>query len=153
MPLISNAFDTGVVTALCGAIRGYLSALGVSDMPAVVEQATTGVQALPLVVVSATELEEMVYQTGNYRVAVEVGLRVDMDAGGSEQLRLLSGALLDCLQQVDLVAQLNALKDDTGRVLCIVQGLVLEQSRLEDIGDRQWRRVYALNVFGCSSAG
>ena len=110
-------------------------------------------QVSPLVVVSPTELEEMVYQSGHYRVAVEVTVKVDMDSGSGGQFLLLSGAVLDCLQQTDLVAQLNAVQDATGRALCVVQGLVLEQSRLEDVGDRQWRRVYSLNVFGFNPAG
>jgi hypothetical protein len=153
MPLVLNTFDTGVATALQERLRGYLVGLGDECRATVVGQFETEAQVSPLVVVSPTELEEMVYQSGHYRVAVEVTVKVDMDSGSGGQFLLLSGAVLDCLQQTDLVAQLNAVQDATGRALCVVQGLVLEQSRLEDIGDRQWRRVYSLNVFGFNPAG
>lgn len=149
MPLVLSTFDSGVVAGLVGLLRGYLEALGVEKMPAVVSQEEKIPQTLPLVVVSVTELEEFIYQSGNYRCGVEVGVRVDMDTGTPEQLRTLSAGVLDCLQQDDLIAQLNALKDDAGRPLCYVQLVVLNQSRMEDIGDRQWRRVFALDVFGC----
>lgn len=148
MPLILSTFDTGLTTALTARLRAYLDGLGDDCQATVVEQATADVQQLPLVVVSATELEEMVYQSGHYRCGVEVGVRVDMDTGGADQFKKLSGAVLDALQQTDLIAQLNAVRDEYNRALCVVQGLVLEQARLEDIGDRQWRRVYSLNVFG-----
>lgn len=148
MPTIYNQFDTGASAALVDRLRVYLWALGDSCQVKVVGQSEKQVQEKTLVVVSATELEEVIYQSGHYRAAVEVTVKVDMDTGTEEQFVALSGGVLDALQQVDLVAQLNAVKDETGRALCVVQGLVLNQSRLEDIGERQWRRVYALDVFG-----
>jgi tRNA A58 N-methylase Trm61 len=94
-------------------------------------------------------MTEEVYQSGIYRLGVEVIIRVDQDAGNPDQLLHLSAAVLDFLQQVDLISQLNSVMDENGRALCYVQLIIIEQSRLEDIGDRQWRRVYALTVLGC----
>lgn len=148
MPLVLNTFDSGVTLALVDRLSSYLRGLGDDMTATVVPQETADVQQLPLVVVSATELEEVIFQSGVYRVAIDIGIRVDMDAGSPDQLRKLTGAVLDCLQQDDLPAQLSAVVDEFGRALCVVQGTVLEQSRLEDIGDRQWRRVVSVNVFG-----
>ena len=145
MPLTRSTFDTGVVTALVDRIRAYLEGLGDDCRAKVVAQWEPDVQELPLVVVSCTELEEVVYQSGHYRVALDVTLKANP---AMEGFLSLSGALLDALQQVDLTAQLNAVLDPTGRAYCVVQGIVLEQSRLEDVADWQLRRVYALNLFG-----
>jgi hypothetical protein len=96
----------------------------------------------------------MVYQAAVYRVGLEITVKASGKAeDGAAMFRGLSAAVVDCLQQEDLVAQLNAVKDETGRALCVVQGVVLEQSRLEDIGDWVFRRVYTLNVFGCAPVG
>ena len=150
MPLTRSTFDTGVVTALVDRLRAYLDGLGDDCRAKVVAQWEPDVQEMPLVVVSPSEMEEVVYQSGHYRVAVEVMLKVDANTGGSESFLRLSGALLDALQQDDLAAQLTAVLDATGRAYCVVQGLVLEQSRLEDVADWQLRRVYSLNLFGCA---
>jgi hypothetical protein len=117
----------------------------------VVEQTSKEVQERRMVQVSATELEEVVYQSGHYRAGLEITVKVDAkeeNAGGGQQFKALSSAVLDALQQEDLITQLNAVTDETGRALCVVQGIVLEQSRLEDIGDWMLRRVYSLNVYG-----
>jgi hypothetical protein len=151
MPLTFNTFDSGVTTALVDRLRSYLGGLGAEYAGKVVEQTSPDVQSVPLVVVSPTELEEMVYQAAVYRVGLEITVKVDGKLeGGDVMFKNLSAAVVDCLQQEDLIAQLNAVKDETGRALCIVQGVVLEQSRLEDIGDWLLRRVYSLNVFGCA---
>ena len=153
MALVLNQFDTGLSTALVTVLRDYLEGLGDDMRATVVEQATQDVQQMPLVVVSTTELEEVVYQAAVYRCAVEIGVRVDMDSGSPGQLNKLSGAVLDALQQTNLITLLNACKDETGATLCVVKGIVLELSRLEDIGTRQWRRVFSLNVYGIPSQG
>lgn len=148
-----NTFDTGVVTALRGAVAAYLRRLGgPTDVP-VLEQAQTEPQAASSVTVSATESEEMVLGSGHMRVGLDVMLRVDQDTGSPELLRDLSQAVADALQQDDLVAQLTAYRDETDRPVCVVQGIFPGTSRLEDIGDRQWRRVYTLEVFGFSPGG
>ena len=151
--LVRSTFDSGVTLALVDRIASYLRGLGDDVNAKVVPQEIADVQELPLVVVSATELEEVVYQSGTYRVGMEIGIRVDMDAGNPDQLRQITGGVLDALQQTDLVAQLTAVVDEYGRVLCVVNGLVLEQSRLEDVGDRVWRRVISMDVFGHAPLG
>jgi hypothetical protein len=150
MPILFNQFDSGVTTALIARLLAYLETLPLDIRARVVNQYEQDVQSLPLIVVSQTELEEVVYQSGNYRVALDVSVRVDMDSGNPAQFTNLSAAVLDALQQDDLIAQLNAETDAAGSKLCIVKGIVLEQSRLEEVGERQWRRVYALNVYGCA---
>lgn len=148
MPLVLNQFDSGVTTAIVERLRAYLAALGEEYSAKVVEQTSGDVQQAPLVVVSATELEESVYQSGHYRVGLEITVKVDANTGGSQQFKALSGAVLDALQQEDLITQLNAVADETGRALCVVQGITLEQSRIEDVGDWLLRRVYSLNAYG-----
>jgi hypothetical protein len=152
MPLVLNQFDSGATTAIVERLRAYLAALGAEYTADVVTQTSPDTQKLPLVAVSPTELEEMVYGSGHYRAGVEVTVKVDVNNGGETQFRALSGAVLDALQQTDLVAQLNAVTDETGRALCVVQSLVLEQSRIEDVGDWMLRRVYSLNLYGFNPA-
>jgi hypothetical protein len=151
MPLTLNQFDSGVTTAIVERLRAYLAALGEEYSAKVVEQTSEEVQERRMVQVSATELEESVYQSGHYRAGIEVTVKVDAkeeNAGGPAQFKALSAAVLDALQQTDLETQLNAVTDETGRALCVVQGITLEQSRIEDVGDWMLRRTYTLNVYG-----
>lgn len=155
MPTVLNTFDTGVASALIDRLRAYLDGLGEEYRCNVVGKDSDEVQRAVLVAVSPTELEEVVYSSGHYRVAVDVTVKVDAtedNEGGAQRHAALSGAVLDALQQSDLATQLNGVTDATGRALCVVQGIVLEQSRLEDVGDWQLRRTYALSLFGFNPA-
>lgn len=152
MPLIYNTFDSAACLALADRLDAYLHGLGDEMVAKVVTQESKEVKGNPLVVVSCTELEEVVYQTGHYRAGLEVTVKVDADAGSPDQIRRLTGAVLDCLQQTDLISQMNSVQDETGRALVVVQLVVLNQSRMEDVGDRQWRRVIAFDVFGFNPA-
>ena len=137
--LLHNTFDSGVTTAIVSLLGDWLRGLGISA--SVREQATKDVQVAQEVVVSCTEIEEVVYQSGTYRVAMELTVKVDRTTGTVQQFRDLGAATLDLLQRTDLIASLNALKDATGRGLCVVDGTVINQSRMEDVGDDTWRKV------------
>ena len=151
--LIYNTFDSGLAACHVELLRNYLGVIGglVANVT-VVPQEETQPQQLPLVVVSATEQNEAVFQTGIYEVTVEFSVRVDMDAGGADQLRTLSSAVLDYLQQTDLKTQLTAVRDPENNALATVKLLVLGSARLEEIGDRQWGRVFIQKAFGYTPA-
>jgi len=148
MPLVYSTFDSGLIAALVRLCDAYLKNLGDDFSSDVVNQMEVQTMRYPLVIVSPTEIEEMVYQSGHYRVGVEFSINVDMDIGSPQQMENLAGAVLDFLQQTDLIQQLNTVTDDTGRALCVVQLVTIEQSRLEDIGDRKWRRVLVVDFLG-----
>lgn len=146
--LIHNTFDSGVTTAFAGLLQDWLRGLGQSAT--VVEQATKDVQVAQEVVVSCTELEEVVYQSGTYRAGMELTVKVDRTTGTVQQFRDLGAATLDFLQLDDLAAQLTAQRDATNRGYCVVAGTVINQSRMEDVGDDTWRKVFVVDVFGCN---
>jgi hypothetical protein len=148
MPQTLSTFDSGAAEAIVERITAYFEGLDEENRAPVFPQNPDTVKVAPAVIVSQTELEEIVYQSGHYRVGFDITVQVDASNGGGAVFKALSAATLDALQQSDLVAQLNSVKDETGRALCVVQGIVLEQSRIEDLGDWMIRRTYSVNLYG-----
>lgn len=150
---IFNTFDSGLELAIVSKLGTYLTALSFSPAPRVVAGRTTAVQDLPAVVVAATELEEVVYQSGVYRCAIDLEVRIDMDGTNAVALcRTLPAAVLDFIQQTDLASQLSGVVDGDGNKYVSIKGIVPNIAQLNDVGDRRWSKRFAVDFFGFAPA-
>jgi hypothetical protein len=146
-----NSFEELCVDSLVGLLEDFLSAQGSTSE--VVPGQETDTETSPRVVVSATSALEAVYQSGNYDLTVEFSARVNVDAtdstseGNPDSIGQLFGHVMDFLQQPSLQQQLT----ETGKVL--IQGIVIEDQKLDLVDDRRWWKTVNVRFFGFATAG
>lgn len=140
MPAALNIFEHNVETALLGILEANVTGIAAPVKFARGEDAS--IKTLPMVVVSSVDLEEIIYQSGNYRVTVEIITTDDLDSGSPQESALLFAKVLDALQMVNLKELMN----DTG--LVVIQGIVLGAQKVNDLGDRQWQKTVSIEFFG-----
>jgi hypothetical protein len=102
---------------------------------------------LPCVVYEVPNTTEEVFKTGIYRATVVSLMRLDMDVATQQQIRELSSAITDFLQQTDLETQLTS----TG--LVVAKLVIPGEGGHIDLGDRYAERTSGVQIIGYSIAG
>jgi hypothetical protein len=100
------------------------------------------VEIFPRVIASLQHAEEAIYQTGNYQMTIQITCKEALYTGTPAADMATYAKVLDVLQNKGLVTLLN----NTGYMT--IQGIVLGEQALEEVGERQWIKRVDCDFFG-----
>lgn len=143
MPPPYNTFDSAVEKACVRLIKASCGSLCEN----IVGSDNTDPDVLPRVIVSTEDMEEIIYQTGNYRGRVEITIKTNIGNQTSEDSETLFASVLDVFQQVDFNNQMTA----TGLMVC--QGSIIQQLTPSGTEDQMWTKKFDVDIFGLSYGG
>jgi len=152
MPPTTNSFEEHLVKELVKLMEAFLLD-NYGSVAEVLPGQEKDVEVSPRVVVSATSMIEAIFNTGIYEATVEFTARINLDAEGAtdqsnaDSIGELYGAIMDFVQQPELKQQLIA----TGKLR--IQGIVLEDARLDTVDDRRWWKGCNVKFYGYATPG
>lgn len=139
---VVNIFEHNLETNMMSLINSHLESL--STTAHIVRGETGDTQILPLIIVHAVDSLEAVFQSGIYQVKLTVTVKEDLDSGSPAHSSQLFGAVVDVLQQTDIITLMNNLGG------LYLKGSVLLDQSLEEVGDRMWVKSVSVDFFGFS---
>lgn len=135
-----NVFEDRVETGLIAILQEVFTRQGVRCR--LTRGESDSKKTYPLCTVSSSDGEEAIFQTAIWRLTVEVIVECDVDTSALADSAAIFGAVLDVLQDRDLILKLEA----AGRVK--VKGFVFGTQRVNELGDRLWSKTATADVFG-----
>ena len=156
MSQIYNQFQYNLEEALIQLLRTWFQTnYDDANRVNIVQPAQEERVTFPMVIVAVTDSSEAVYKSGIYSVLVDFVYKTDLDGGNPEQARKMFAAVLDFCQQNSLWSQLNAVVDNTNKLLVKIvgeddyaNGVVIQRAALVDTGDRQWIKTLTVQFVG-----
>lgn len=143
MPPPYNTFDAAVKKAFIKVFNDNIGSLSQN----IVGSDTIEPDVLPRVIVAVTDMEEIIFNTGNYRARVEITLKTNIGNQLPTDSETLFASVLDVLQTEDFNQQMT----DTG--FLIVQGSVIQQMTPAVVEDQMWVKKLEIDIFGLSNGG
>lgn len=140
----SNNFEYAAESALIDIIKARMGSLAQRIVRGEVSPRleSEAVETLPCLIVSTSDFEEAIYQTGIYQGNINLTVKTDIDRQTASESAALFASLVDVLQLDDLKDLMN----NTGKIT--VQGLVLGPAKTDEVDDRRWIKSISLQVFG-----